>query len=91
MTDQTLDTLRQEIDEIDATLMQTLAARMKTMKKIDEYKKEHHIPPIDLERWRAVLESKIALAKELGMDHSMVRDIYNRIHEAALQRAAGHR
>ena len=77
--------LRQEIDTLDAQIIKSLAQRMRVVQKVGEYKKKRGIPPLDKIRWQKVLESKLLLARELGLDQNMIKDIYERIHQAALE------
>lgn len=77
--------LRQEIDTLDAQIIKSLAQRMRVVQKVGEYKKKRGIPPLDKTRWQKVLKSKLLLAQELGLDQNMVKEIYERIHQAALK------
>ncbi len=80
-----LDSLRKKIDAIDAQILELLSQRMKLVLKIGEFKKLHGIVPLDKNRWQKVLGSKLLLAKKLGLNTEMIRDIYERIHKAALE------
>lgn len=79
-----LEKLRNEIDQVDFQIMQLLKLRMDLVIKVGKYKKERGIPALDMKRWTFVLENKLAIAKDLGINTDMVRHIYNRIHEEAL-------
>lgn len=80
----TLGALRKQIDGLDKQIVELIAKRMDVVHQVGAYKKANNIPPLDESRWNAVLQEKIALAKSLGIDTSLVADIFNRIHEAAL-------
>ena len=80
-----LDILRKQIDEIDSSIVNLLAKRMKIVKKVGLLKKQHNIPPLDPARWQQVLTSKMEKVKSLGLDPEMVKKIYNIIHEEALK------
>ena len=80
-----LSQLRQEIDTLDHEIMKLFSQRMECVKQVGEYKRAHGIAVIDNTRWNAVLSNKIELAKSMGLDTSMVTDIYNRIHQAAIE------
>ncbi len=80
-----LKLLREEIDVIDQEIIDLLSMRMKLVRQVGEYKEEKGIPPLDRNRWQNVLDTKIALAKKLGLDSEMIHDIYQRIHKSALE------
>ena len=70
-----LDDLRKQIDEIDKSIINLLAKRMETVKKIGQLKKKRNIPVLDKSRWKKVIKSK----------KGFVKKIYNIIHEEALK------
>ena len=80
-----LNFLRKKIDEIDEQILKLLSQRMKHVFKVGELKKKRGIIPLDSKRWKKVLDSKLKLAKNLELDKKMIKDIYERIHEAALE------
>ena len=51
-----LNWLRAEIDELDETLWDTIAARMEVSKRIGEWKKAHGIAPLQPERYQEIRE-----------------------------------
>jgi len=85
MNDITLEDLRTQIDQVDQQLIAALHHRMELVKQVGVFKKRHSLPPLDQKRWQAVLDSKIALAKQKGLDESLVHDIYERIHQTTLE------
>lgn len=80
-----LKELRDEIDIIDRRLIEVLQHRMQVVQKVGELKKENGIAPLAPERWQQVLETRSQVAKELGIDENMVRDILEIIHKYALK------
>jgi chorismate mutase-like protein len=77
--------LRKNIDELDKNLMNVLIQRKKLVQEVAEYKKFHQLPPLDPSRWQEVLDTRTEWAIELGLDPEFVVDLFNRIHEYALQ------
>jgi monofunctional chorismate mutase len=55
-----LDNYRREIDQIDEQLTKLFEARMETVLKVGEYKKEHGIPVFDASREQKVIEKNVA-------------------------------
>ncbi len=85
MHDPNLEELRTQIDRVDQQLIAALHQRMELVKQVGIFKKKHNLPPLDQKRWQAVLDSKQTLAEKKGLETSLVRDIYERIHQAALE------
>lgn len=83
-----LDGWRDQIDHIDRELIALLAKRMGVVERIGEYKKEHHLPSLQLERWRALLEDRIERGVGTGLEQDLVRGIFEVIHTASVQKQA---
>lgn len=70
-----LESLRKQIDEIDSSIINLLAKRMKVVKKVGEYKKTNNIPSFDKKRWQEILKSK----------RGYIKKIWKTIHNEALK------
>ena len=79
-----LDKLRKEIDDIDSEILNLLAKRTDTVRKIGRLKREHHLEPLDEKRWKEVLESRLSLAYSLNLSSDFIKKIYDLIHENSL-------
>lgn len=79
-----LDDLRTQIDAIDQQLISLLAQRLALVSEVGRYKAAHNLPPLDSARWQVVVESRLVMAKERGLDEKLVQAIFECIHEAAL-------
>ena len=84
--EQDLAGLRGEIDDIDDELLQLLARRMNVSSKIGEYKKEHGLTVVQLDRWKRILTEHIATGNELGLDKELVESVFEAIHQASIKR-----
>lgn len=80
-----LNAWREQIDALDAQLLKILAERRHIVLQIGEYKKERGLAPLDEKRWEQVLQSKIALAKDLDVSPEFIRALYNLIHDYSLE------
>lgn len=60
-----LDGLRKQIDEIDESIINLLAKRMKIVKKVGLLKKKQNIPAFDSVRWQKVIKSKKGFIKKI--------------------------
>ena len=69
-----LQNLRKEIDVIDDELLNLIAKRMNVSEKIGEFKKEHKMTVLQMDRWKKVLEGNINKGVSLGLE-----DLFHRI------------
>ncbi len=76
--------LRQSLLNLDNSLCYILAERFCVVKKIGRYKEDLEIPPLDPVRWQQVLDNKSEAAQSHGISVSLVKEIFNAIHEVAL-------
>ena len=75
-----LDELRLAIDQLDVTLLTTLAHRMRISREIGDLKRDNSITVLQTSRWEKVLAKAIEHGKQLGLGEDFVTDIFNRIH-----------
>ena len=69
-----LETLRNEINNIDSQIFQLLNIRFKIVKKIGQYKKENNIPVLDKSREK-IIEKKIKTNYQ-GNEGEYINQIY---------------
>ncbi|MDH5560478.1 MAG: chorismate mutase [Deltaproteobacteria bacterium] len=79
-----LKDLRENLYNLDQSLCLILSERFRAVKLIGKLKKSKNIAPLDPDRWKIVLENKVRSASNLGIPKKLVEEIYNAIHEAAL-------
>ena len=81
MTENTLNALRKDINEIDSDLMVLLAKRRRISHSVLEYKIANNKPVRDEEREQALLEKLINYGKSLGLDAFYVNSVFQTILE----------
>jgi chorismate mutase len=81
----TLDKLRNNIDRIDAELIQLLAERMSISKEIGQYKKENNLTILQLKRWKKILRQQMDRGKQLQVNDDFVILLYNLIHQESIR------
>jgi chorismate mutase len=79
-----LEKYRKEIDDIDYQIIELLAKRFKIVKEIWQYKKENGLAPLQPSRWNQVLKTRKEFAKKFWISEKFIEDIWNRIHDEAL-------
>ncbi len=80
----TLQHLRQIIDEIDEDILVLLSKRFDIVQQIACYKKEQCVTAFQLSRWKDILKSRKNLAKELHMNDSFIHDFLALLHEESI-------
>ena len=80
-----LNWLRAEIDELDDTLWDTIAARMDVSRRIGEWKKAHGVAPLQPERYQLIGERLKAKGEKTGLDEEFIKQLWNTIHEQSLK------
>jgi chorismate mutase len=76
--------LRNEIDELDTQMIETIKQRMQVIKKIGLYKKEHQMTILQAKRWTEILEKNTELAKRLDLDTIMIEEILESLHQSSI-------
>lgn len=81
-----LEVLRDRIDHLDHDLLDLLARRMRVVEEIGEYKRANNVATLQVSRWSALLEDRLARAVELGLTPDYAREIYEIIHRESVRR-----
>ncbi|PIQ72178.1 hypothetical protein COS31_00735 [Candidatus Roizmanbacteria bacterium CG02_land_8_20_14_3_00_36_15] len=76
---------RKEIDLCDKQIIEALAKRMEVVEKVGVLKKQHNVPPLDPSRWQQVVETRKAMAQQLGLKPELVGAIWEIFHQYALE------
>ena len=83
--DKELTWLRAEIDELDDTLWDTIAARMDVSRRIGEWKKKQGMSPLQPERAKVIGERLKVKGERLGLPQVFIERIWDLIHEQSLR------
>ncbi len=81
-----LEALRERIDRIDHDLLEALALRMRVVEEIADCKRENNVSTLQLSRWSALLEDRVARAESLGLGADYARELYEIIHRESVRR-----
>ena len=84
-TETELTWLRAEIDELDEVLWQTIAKRMDVSRRIGEWKKEHHVAPLQPERYKEIVNKLKLKEEQLGLPQEFMQQLFDLIHEESLR------
>lgn len=83
-----LDLLRENLDAIDAKLLQLLAKRMGIVAEVASHKRDHALRIRDLSRERQVLSDRCTQADELGLPPGIIESIFRLVLLASRERQA---
>ena len=83
--DGTLVGLRAEIDDVDAEVLRLLARRMELSRHIGQLKKQNDMAAFQPDRWKKVLAEHVATAHTLGLDDTIVTEVFEAIHKASVE------
>lgn len=82
---ESLTALRRQIDELDNSLLELLARRMRVSDEIGVYKKEHNMPILQVQRYDDILQNRIGQAIQMGMDGEFMKNVLVAIHEESIR------
>ncbi len=81
-----LELLRDRIDHLDHDLLELLSRRMRVVEEIAEYKRANNVATLQVSRWSALLEDRLAQAAALGLAQEYAQAIYEVIHRESVRR-----
>jgi chorismate mutase len=79
-----LNTMRTQIDVIDASLLESLSKRMKIANGIGELKKSHNVAVLQSKRWNEILGKMILDGDERGLSEEFILRIFKAIHQESI-------
>lgn len=84
-TTESLEALRRQIDEIDNSLIEQLAKRMRVSREIGNYKREHNMTVVQTGRYNEILDKRGAQGVLCGMSSDFMKCIFEAIHEESVR------
>ncbi len=84
-TTESLSKLRKQIDELDNSILETIATRMRVCEEIGTYKKEHNLSVLQTARYDELLQDRIAKSLPLGLSEDFLRTLFVAIHEESVR------
>lgn len=84
-TTESLSALRRQIDEIDMSINEILAKRMRISREIGQYKKEHDMAILQTDRYDEIIKQRMAQGQSMGMDPDFMKAIFEAIHEESVR------
>ncbi|WP_311136653.1 chorismate mutase [Hymenobacter cellulosilyticus] len=75
-----LSSLREQINQLDAEIIQLLGRRMAVAEKIGVYKKENDITILQTSRWNEVLERAQRQGSSVGLTPEFIEQYFAAVH-----------
>ena len=80
-----LKSLREQIDEIDNTLIELLSKRMRISREIARYKKEHNVAVMQTQRYKEIIDKRGAQGALCGMQVDFIKAVFEAIHSESVR------
>ena len=80
-----LNTLREQIDQVDDELLSLISRRMKLAEKIGDYKKDNNITILQAKRWNHILERALSKGKKLELSEEFIVKYFDAVHLESIQ------
>ena len=84
-SDQRLAPLREEIDTVDHEMLTLLARRMELSRQIAAVKHEQGMAVYQSKRWDAVMNDRLRLAHEMGLNENFTKELLEKIHAESVR------
>jgi chorismate mutase len=78
--------LRGEIDRVDRELVDLLARRMAVVDRIAAAKRERNAAPLQLDRWRSMVDERLRWAAALGVTPELAKEVFGAVHAESVRR-----
>ena len=80
-----LQSLREEIDQLDEQLWEVIGKRADVVRQIGEWKRQHGEQVVQPERWQEVLQHCQSVADRHGLSETMVHEVMEAIHNESVR------
>ena len=81
-----LDALRNQIDDIDDELINLLSRRMGIADLIGGYKKTNNVAILQAERWAYIVEKTTEKGKDMGLSTDFISSFLKAVHQESIER-----
>ena len=80
-----MGSLRRGVDEVDGQLLELLGRRMEIVREMGRLKAEQNVSTLQPDRWREIVEDRVACGARLGLSDGFVLQLMQSIHEEAIR------
>ena len=80
-----LQSLREEIDQLDEQLWEIIGKRADVVRQIGEWKRQHGEQVVQPERWQEVLQHCQSVADKHGLSEKVIQEVMEAIHNESVR------
>lgn len=80
-----LQSLREEIDQLDEQLWEVIGKRADVVRQIGEWKRQHGEQVVQPERWQEVLQHCQSIADKYGLSETVIQEVMEAIHNESVR------
>lgn len=80
-----LSQYRNQIDSVDAQILELLSQRMDIVSQIGGYKKQQQVAILQLERWAQILQTRGEMAEDLQLNSEFISKLLDLIHQESIR------
>ena len=80
-----LQSLREEIDQLDERLWEIIGQRADMVRQIGEWKRQHGEQVVQPERWQEVLQHCQSVADKHGLSEMVIQEVMEAIHNESVR------
>jgi chorismate mutase len=80
-----LQSLREEIDQLDERLWEIIGQRADVVRQIGEWKRQHGEQVVQPERWQEVLQHCQSVADKHGLSETVIQEVMEAIHNESVR------
>ena len=80
-----LQSLREEIDQLDEQLWEVIGQRADVVRQIGEWKRQHGEQVVQPERWQEVLQHCQSVADKHGLSETVIQEVMEAIHNESVR------
>ncbi|GAB3196181.1 3-deoxy-7-phosphoheptulonate synthase [Pontibacter aydingkolensis] len=84
ITDDTLQELRNQVDQFDSELLTILSQRMQVVENIGQYKKDNRLTILQASRWNDVLDKSFKQGEKLGLSRDFIEKYLKAVHQESI-------
>ena len=81
-----LEQFREQIDSIDAQILELFSKRMNIVEQIGYYKNENKISIFQLSRWKNIMKTRTEFGEKLGLNKLFIKKILQLVHKESIRK-----
>lgn len=77
--------LRSRVDTVDDAIIQALTQRDRLIREIGQFKKNHNVTILQLQRWEEILQRQLSHGSNSGLSEPFIKQLYELIHTESIR------